>query len=441
VRPRRGDVRSKEDPERGGPFTRGFARGPYHDQPMKATDCEPARRPVIVSAVRTPVGRFLGALSTLTASQLGGVAVRAAVSKAGIDPYLVDDAYVGCVLQGGVGMAPAKQAILDGGLPESVPATAINKVCGSGLMAVALAARQVMLGDASVVVAAGMESMSNAPFLTTGMRRGHKAGDATMVDAMIHDGLWSPWERRHVGHDAEAIAVRHGATRAAQDAWALRSHQRAIAAIDSGAFSDEVVPVVLPGRRGSAPIVVSVDECPRRDTSAEALASLRPAFPDYLAAGGVPTVTAGNASQLADGAAALVVTSEKFARDHGVPVLARYVASANASLAPEWLFEAPAPTIHRLLDRTGTSLADYDLFELNEAYAAQMVADTRLIGWDEARVNVSGGSIALGHALGSTGTRILATLVHALVRRDGHRGIAAACLGGGEAFAISVERP
>ena len=408
---------------------------------MPASDHDATRRPVIVSAVRTPVGRFLGGLSSLTAPQLGGVAIRAAIARAGIDPGLVDDAYVGCVLQGGVGMAPAKQAILDGGLPESVPATTINKVCGSGLMAVALAARQIMLGEASVVVAAGMESMSNAPFLTSGMRHGHKAGDATLVDAMIHDGLWSPWERRHVGYDAEAIAARHGATREAQDAWALRSHQRAIAAIDSGAFAEEVVPVVLPGRRGASPKVIAVDECPRRDTSAEALASLRPAFADPTAGGASPTVTAGNASQLADGAAAILVTSEAFATAHGVPILARYVASANASLAPEWLFEAPAPTIRRLLARTGTSLNDYDLFELNEAYAAQMVADTHLIGWDEARVNVHGGSIALGHALGSTGTRILTTLVHALRRHDGHRGIAAACLGGGEAFAVSIERP
>ena len=341
-------------------------------------------------------------------------------------------------------MAPAKQAILAGGLPETVPATAINKVCGSGLMAVALAARQIMVGDASVVIAAGMESMSNAPFLTTGMRRGHKAGDATLIDAMIHDGLWSPWERRHVGHDAEAIAERHGATREAQDAWALTSHQRAIAATDTGAFAEEIVPVVLPGRRGAPPTVVAVDECPRRDTSAEALAALRPAFADQPANAlrvSPPTVTAGNASQLADGAAAVVVTSEAFAHVNGVPILARYIASANACLAPEWLFEAPVPTIRRLLDHTGTTLDDYDLFELNEAYAAQMVADTRLIGWDESRVNVHGGSIALGHALGSTGVRILTTLVHALARHGGRRGIAAACLGGGEAFALSIERP
>jgi acetyl-CoA C-acetyltransferase len=410
---------------------------------MLATDLDPACRPVIVSAVRTPVGRFLGGLSALTAPQLGGIAIRGAIARAGIDGDRVDDAYVGCVLQGGVGMAPAKQAILDGGLSASVPATAINKVCGSGLMAVALAARQIMLGEASVVIAAGMESMSNAPFLTTGMRRGHRAGDATLVDAMIHDGLWSPWERRHVGHDAEAIAVRHGATREAQDAWALRSHQRALDAIQCGAFTDEIVPVTLPGRRSTPPVVVTVDECPRYDTTAEALAALRPAFADATPSqlGGAPTVTAGNASQLADGAAALVVTSEDFAHANGLSILARYVTSANASLAPERLFEAPVPTIRRLLSRSGTTLDDYDLFELNEAYAAQMVVDSRLIGWDEARVNVHGGSIALGHALGSTGARILTTLVHALARRDGHRGIAGACLGGGEAFAISIERP
>jgi acetyl-CoA C-acetyltransferase len=409
---------------------------------MSVTTIPPDRRPVLVAAVRTPVGRFLGGLSALTAPQLGGIAIRAAITRAGIDPSDVDDAYVGCVLQAGVGMAPAKQAALEGGLPESVPATTVNKVCGSGLMAVAIAARQIMLGEASVVVAAGMESMSRAPFLNADMRLGHKAGDATLIDAMIHDGLWSPWDRRHVGHDAEAIAARHGATRESQDAWALRSHMRAITAIDSGAFADEIVPVVLPGRRGGPPVVVSVDECPRRDTSAEALAALRPVFVTHPSpSGAVPTVTAGNASQLADGAAAVIVTSEAFAMAHGVPILARYIASANASLAPEWLFEAPAPTIHRLLDRTGTTLDDYDLFELNEAYAAQMVADSRLIGWDEARVNVHGGSIALGHALGSTGTRILTTLTHALRRHDGHRGIAAACLGGGEAFAVAIERP
>lgn len=409
--------------------------------PMNATDLDPARRPVIVAAVRTPVGRFLGGLSSLAAPQLAGVAIRAAVERSGIDPARVDDAYVGCVLQAGVGMAPAKQATLAGGLPEAVPAMAVNKVCGSGLVAVALAARQVMLGEATVVVAAGMESMSNAPHLLPGLRVGQKAGDATLVDAMVRDGLWSTWEGRHVGYDAEAIAARHGVTRADQDAWALESHRRAVAAIDAGAFADEVVPVAIPGRRGAAPVVVDTDECPRRDTSAAALAALRPAFPDRTGEYGAPTVTAGNASQLADGAAAAVVTSEAFARAHGATVLARFVASANASLTPGALFEAPVPTVRRLLDRTGTTLDDHDLFELNEAYAAQMVADNRLIGWDARRVNVNGGSIALGHALGSTGTRILVTLVHALRRRDGHRGIAAACLGGGEAFAVSIDRP
>lgn len=408
---------------------------------MQPHDLDLTRRPVIIAAVRTPVGRFLGGLAPLTAPQLGGIAIRAAVARAGIDPHLIDDVYMGSVLQAGVGMAPAKQASLAAGLPDSIPATAINKVCGSGLVAVALAARQVMTGEASVVVAGGMESMSNAPHLLRGLRQGRKAGDATLVDAMIHDGLWSQWDGRHVGYDAEAIAARHGATREAQDAWALRSHQRAIAAIDDGTFAAEIVPVTLPGRRGAPATVIAIDECPRRDTSAAALAALRPAFVDHASTYGPPTVTAGNASQLADGAAAVVVTSEAFARSHGVPVLARYVACANAALAPEWLFEAPAPTVRRLLDRTRTTLDDYDLFELNEAYAAQMVADTRLIGWDEGRVNVHGGSIALGHALGATGTRILVTLVHALARRDGHRGIAGACLGGGEAFAIAIERP
>jgi acetyl-CoA C-acetyltransferase len=408
---------------------------------MNATELDAARRPVIVAAKRTPVGRFLGSLSSLTAPELGGIAIQGAIAAAAIDPDLIEDAYVGCVLQGGVGMAPAKQAILHGGLPESVPATTVNKVCGSGLMAVALAARQIMLGEASAVVAAGMESMSNAPHLLPGMRRGHKAGDTTLTDAMIHDGLWSPWERRHVGHDAEAIALRHGATREAQDAWALKSHQRAVHAIDTGAFGDEVVPVAVASRRGTPPEMVHVDECPRRDTSIAALAALRPAFPTLEATPASSTVTAGNASQLADGAAAVIVTSEAFARSHGLPMLARYEATANASLAPEWLFEAPVPAIHRLIRRTGTPLADYDLFELNEAYAAQMVVDNRLIGWDEERVNVHGGSIALGHALGSTGTRILVTLVHALIRRAGHRGIAAACLGGGEAYAMAISRP
>ena len=395
---------------------------------------------VIVSAVRTPIGRFLGALSSFTAPQLGGIAIRGAVDRARIDPASVDGVYMGSVLQAGLGMAPARQAMLHAGLPDHVPAATINKVCGSGLMAVALAAQQIMLGEADVIVAGGMESMSNAPHLFPGLRSGQKAGDATLRDGMILDGLWSPWDDEHVGYSAEAIAKRDRVSREAQDSWALRSHQRAIAAMDGGAFRDEIVPVSIPGKRGGPPLLIDTDECPRRDTSASALASLRPAFTGHHEDPSEPSVTAGNASQLADGASAVVVMSAGRAHDLGISPLARYVASANAAVAPKWLFEAPVPTINRLLDKTGTKLADYDLFELNEAYASQMVADSRALLWDEDRVNVNGGAIALGHPLGASGSRILATLIHALIRVGGTRGIASACLGGGEAFAIAVER-
>ncbi len=399
------------------------------------------RQAVIVSAVRTPIGRFLGSLASFTAPQLGGIAIRSAVERARIDPASVDGVFMGTVLQAGLGMAPARQAMLHAGLPNRVPAATINKVCGSGLMAVALAAQQIMLGEADVMVAGGMESMSNAPHLFPGLRTGQKAGDATLRDAMILDGLWSPWADEHVGYSAEAIAKRDGVSREAQDSWALRSHQRAVSATDDGAFLDEIVPISIAGKRGSPTVLIGADECPRRDTSASALASLRPAFTNHRDEPFEPSVTAGNASQLADGASALVVMSADRANDLGVTPLARYVASANAAVAPEWLFEAPVPTIHRLLAKTGTTLSDFDLFELNEAYAAQMVADNRALHWDEDRVNVNGGAIALGHPLGASGSRILATLIHALIRRGGSRGIASACLGGGEAFASAVERP
>ena len=413
----------------------------YDDGTVMSNPQSHLRRAVIVSAVRTPTGRFLGGLSSFTAPQLGGIAIRGAVERARIDPGSVDGVYMGSVLQAGLGMAPARQAMLHAGLPEHVPAATINKVCGSSLMAVALAAQQIMLGEAEVIVAGGMESMSNAPHLFPSLRSGHKAGDATLRDAMILDGLWSPWDDKHVGYSAEAIAKRDGVSREAQDNWALRSHQRAIAAIDGGAFRDEIVPISIPGKRDKPTTIFDTDECPRRDTTASALASLRPAFTKLHDDTFEPTVTAGNASQLADGASALVVMSEGRAQGLGISPLARYVASANAAVAPQWLFEAPVPTVNRLLAKTGTRLADFDLFELNEAYAAQMVADNRALRWDEDRVNVHGGAIALGHPLGASGSRILATLIHALIRRGGTRGIASACLGGGEAFAIAVERP
>jgi acetyl-CoA C-acetyltransferase len=386
---------------------------------------------VIAAAARTPVGKFLGGLSSLAATDLGAAAIKAALSRAGVAPDQVDGAIMGCVLPAGLGMAPARQAAIKAGLPTSVPALTVNKVCGSGLAAVALAAQQIMLGEAEVVVAGGMESMSNAPHMLLGSRSGTKMGDTTLVDHMIHDGLWCAWEAHHMGLSAEAIAAKHGATRQEMDDWSLRSHQRAIAAIESGAFRDEIVPVEVAGRKGTT--VVDTDECPRAETTAAALAGLRPVFAKDGA------VTAGNASAIADGGAALVVMSRRKADELGVRPLARYVASANVALDPLWLFEAPVPTIRQLLEKTDTRLDDYALLEVNEAFAAQMVADGKLLGWDPERVNVHGGAIALGHPLGCSGARLLTTLLYALKTRGGGRGIGAACLGGGEAFAIAVE--
>lgn len=386
---------------------------------------------VIAAAARTPVGRFLGGLSSLAATDLGGIAIKAALQRTGVAPDQVDGVIMGCVLPAGLGMAPARQAGIKAGLPSSVPALTVNKVCGSGLMAVALAAQQIMLGEADIVVAGGMESMSNAPHLLPGSRTGQKMGDARLVDHLIHDGLWCAWEDHHMGLSAEAIAGKYGVTRGDQDAWSLLSQQRARQAIESGAFRAEIVPVEIAGRKGTT--VIDTDECPRFDTSASALAGLRPVFSED------GTVTAGNSSQLADGGAALVVMSRERAEALGVQPLARYVASANAALDPLWLFEAPAPTVDQLLRKTGTTLADYDLLEVNEAFASQVVADGKLLGWDANKVNVNGGAIALGHPLGCSGARILTTLLHALHQRSGRWGLAAACLGGGEAFAIAVE--
>jgi acetyl-CoA C-acetyltransferase len=389
------------------------------------------REVVILSAARTPVGKFLGGLAPLTAPELGAVAIRAALSRAGLSPEQVDGTIMGNVLPAGVGMAPARQAAIKGGIPTTVPALTVNKVCGSGLVAIALAAQQIMVGEADVMVAGGMESMSNAPHLLPGSRAGTKMGDAKLVDHMILDGLWCAWESHHMGESAEAIAARHGAGREEQDAWSLLSHMRALAATESGKFTDEIAPVEVIGRRGST--IVDTDECPRADTTAAALAGLRPVF----AKDGV--VTAGNSSQIADGGAALVLASREKAEQLGAVPMARYVASANAALDPLWLFEAPVPTIKQLLAKTNTGLDDYDLLEVNEAFAAQMVADGKLLGWDPERVNVNGGAIALGHPLGCSGARLMTTLLYELRRRGGKRGIGAACLGGGEAFAIAVD--
>jgi acetyl-CoA C-acetyltransferase len=384
----------------------------------------------ILSAARTPIGKFGGGLATTPATELGATAIRAAVERAGIDPASVDEAIMGQVIQAGAGQAPARQAALKGGLPDGVSATTVNKVCGSGLKAVMLGAAAIRAGDANVIVAGGMENMNLGPYLLPGARSGYRLGNQTVVDSTVHDGLWCSSCDVHMGVHAERVAAKHDVTREAQDAFALRSHERAIGAIDSGAFEAELVPVTVHGKKGAE--TVSVDENPRRDTSTEALAKLKPAFqPD----GG--TVTAGNAPGITDGAAALVIAGED-ALDGATP-MARIVAYAQADVAPEWLFEAPIHGVRRLIEKVGGSVADFDLIEINEAFAAQVLADGNELGFDWDRVNVNGGAIALGHPIGASGARVLTTLIHALQARGGRRGLATLCLGGGGAVAMAVE--
>ncbi len=384
----------------------------------------------ILSAARTPIGKFGGGLSTTPATDLGATAIRAAVERSGIDPATVDEAIMGQVIQAGAGQAPARQAALKGGLPEGVSATTVNKVCGSGLKAVMLGAAVIRAGDANVIVAGGMENMNLGPYLLPGARAGYRLGNQTVVDSTVHDGLWCSSCDVHMGVHAERVAAKHDVTREVQDAFALRSHERALAAMDTGAFDAELVPVTVASRKG--PEMVSVDENPRRDTSAEALARLNPAFqPD----GG--TVTAGNAPGITDGAAALVIAAED-ALDGATP-LARIVGYAQADVAPEWLFEAPILGVRRLIERVGGSVADFDLIEINEAFAAQVLADGNELGFDWDKVNANGGAIALGHPIGASGARVLTTLIHALRARGGRKGLATLCLGGGGAVAMAVE--
>jgi acetyl-CoA C-acetyltransferase len=386
----------------------------------------------ILSAARTPIGKFGGGLSTVPATELGAVAIRAAVERAGINPEQVDEAIIGEVLQAGVGQAPARQAALKGGLPEGVSATTINKVCGSGLKAVMMGAQAIRAGDANLIVAGGMESMNQAPYLLPQARFGYRLGDGALVDATVHDGLWCATCDVHMGLHAERIADKHDITRQAQDEFALRSHQKAIAAQQSGAFDDEIVPVTIEGRKG--PTTVSKDEAPRADTSVEALARLKPAFqPD----GG--TVTAGNAPGITDGAAAVVVASSEAVERDRLQPMARIIGYAQADVAPEWLFEAPVHGVRRLLDKLDATLDDFDLIEINEAFAAQVLADGNQLGFDWDRVNVNGGAIALGHPIGASGARVLTTLLYALKHRGARRGLATLCLGGGGAVALAVE--
>jgi acetyl-CoA C-acetyltransferase len=399
-----------------------------------------SRNPVIVSAVRTPMGKFLGALSALSAPQLGAVVVKAAVDRAGLDAAALDEVIMGNVVQGGEGQAPARQAAIYGGVPATVPAYTVNKVCGSGLQAVMLAAQAIRAGDAQALVAGGMESMSRAPYYVFGMRTGVKFGPQALVDGVIHDGLWCAFGQNHMGGYAEYTAKKAGISRVRQDEFALASHRKAVAAIESGAFKAEIVPVEIAGRKG--PTVVAEDEGPRKDTSAEALAQLKPAFPKDAPKDMKPeelTVTAGNAPGLSDGASALVVTSEAFAKAHGLPLLARITGYASGGTEPKDLFFAPIVAVQNLMKKTGTTIGDYDLIEANEAFASQALADGDALGWDWARVNVNGGAIALGHPIGCSGARILTTLLYALRARNKRTGLATLCLGGGNAVALSVE--
>jgi acetyl-CoA C-acetyltransferase len=390
------------------------------------------RDAVIVSAVRTPTGKFMGTLKGFTAPQLGAMVVKEAVRRSGIDPAKVDEVIMGNVLSAGVGQAPARQAALGAGLPDTVGALSINKVCGSGLKAVMLAAQGVRLGDVEVVVAGGMESMSNAPYLLPKAREGYRLGHGQLVDSMIADGLWDVYNDEHMGCCGEVVAEKHAVSRQEQDAYALGSHQKAIAAIKAGKFKDEILPVPIPQKKGE-PVLFAVDESPREDTSLEALGKLKAAFKD----GG--TVTAGNAPGVNDGASALVVTSSETAKALGAKPMARIVAQATSGLEPRLVMMTPVPAVRKIFEKTGWGPGDVDLYELNEAFAVQGVAVVRELGLDPARVNVHGGAVALGHPIGASGARVLTTLLYALKDRGKKRGIATLCLGGGNGVALAVE--
>lgn len=388
--------------------------------------------PVILSAVRTPIGRFLGALSPLSATQLGAIAIREAVKRANVPVEQIDEVIMGNVVAAGEGQAPARQAALHGGIPEDVPAVTINKVCGSGLKAVMLAAQAIKAGDGELFVAGGMESMSNAPYLLPKARTGYRMGNAEMIDSVVNDGLWCAFENVHMGEEAEIVADAYGITRDAQDTFAYESHMKAHAATEAGRFHDEIVPVEIAQKKGK--LVVEKDESIRPDTSIETLGKLNPAF--RREAG---TVTAGNAPGLNDGGAATIVASEARARELGAPVLARITGYAAAAIAPKMIFACPPRAVRKLLDRTGLKMSDFDVIEVNEAFSAQVLANGKELDWDWSRVNPNGGAVALGHPIGASGARVLATLIYELRRRGGGRGLATLCLGGGGAVAMSIE--
>jgi len=401
---------------------------------------DPSRIPVLLKGgARTPIGRFLGGLSGFSAPELGAIAVRAAVDRSGIDVGDVEEVIMGNVVTAGGGQAPARQAAIHGGIPETVPAVTINKVCGSGLKAVMLAAQAIRAGDSRLIVAGGMESMSTVPFYVWGMRSGVTFGNQTVEDGLIHDGLWCSFGNCHMGGHAEYTASKAGVSRDDADTFSLRSHQKAVEAAQAGRFENEIVPVEVKTRKGVS--VVDRDESPRADTSLEVLGKLRPAFvrdaPDDIED---HVVTAGNAPGLNDGAASVVVASLEYAQAHGLEVDAVISGYATGATAPQDLFFAPIAAVQNLMKKDGKAIGDYGLFEVNEAFAVQAIADMRALEMDEARVNVNGGAVALGHPIGASGTRILVTLLNAMDQNDAATGMATLCLGGGNAVALSVEK-
>ena len=390
---------------------------------------------VIISGCRTAVGRFQGSLSDFTAPQLGAIVVREAVKRAQLDPASVDECIMGNVVSAGLGQNPARQAAIFGGLAPEVGAMTINKVCGSGLKAVGLAAQAIQTGNSSIVVAGGMESMTNAPYLLPQARKGYRLGNATIVDSMVHDGLWDIYNDYHMGITGENVAEKYGITREEQDEFAVNSHRKAVSAIKECRFKSQIVPVELPAKKKGAPSVVfDKDEGPREDTSIEILRALKPAFKKD------GTVTAGNAPGVNDGAAAVVVTSAARAKELGVQPMVRVVAQATSGVEPKWVMMAPVGAIRKIWEKTGWKKDDVDLYELNEAFSVQALGVIRELGLDMNRVNVNGGAVAIGHPIGASGARVLVTLIYEMIRRDAKRGIAALCLGGGNAVAMAVER-
>ncbi|HEY1463862.1 MAG TPA: acetyl-CoA C-acetyltransferase [Terriglobales bacterium] len=390
---------------------------------------------VIISACRTPVGKFQGSLSDLSATQLGAIAVKEAVKRANLDPKQIDECIMGNVVSAGLGQNPARQAAIYGGLSDEVGAMTINKVCGSGLKAVALAAQAIQTGNSSMVVAGGMESMTNAPYLLPQARKGYRLGNAQIVDSMIQDGLWDIFNNYHMGMTGENVAEKYGFTREEQDEFAVNSHRKAIAAIKECRFKSQIVPVELPPKKkGGEPVIFDKDESPREDTSIEVLRSLKPTFKKD------GTVTAGNAPGVNDGAAAVVVTSASHAKALGAKPMVRIVAQATSGIDPKWVMMAPVGAVRKIWEKTGWKNEDVDLYELNEAFSVQALGVMKELGLDPNKTNVNGGAVALGHPIGASGARVLVTLIYEMIRRDVHRGIAALCLGGGNAVAMAVER-